>query len=89
MTYQTAEIKNDTTLTPNYFLYGFIGGVFAPDSVDTIYNPKKRLRHVQELVKYFWGRWMKEWLPELNKRHKWFKKENDLKVGNVILVLFK
>ena len=70
VTYQTAEIKNDTTLTPNYFLYGFIGGVFAPDSVDTIYNPKKRLRHVQELVKYFWGRWMKEWLPELNKRHK-------------------
>ena len=30
---------------------------------------------------------MKEWLPGLNKRHKWFKKEKDFKVGDVVLVL--
>ena len=30
---------------------------------------------------------MKEWLPGLNKRQKWFKKEKDFKVGDVVLVL--
>ena len=30
---------------------------------------------------------MKEWPPGLNKRHKWFKKEKDFKVEDVVLVL--
>ena len=30
---------------------------------------------------------MKEWLPGLNKRYKWFKKEKDFKVGDVVLIL--
>ena len=38
-------------------------------------------------MKHFWGWWMNEWLPGLNKRHKWFKKEKDFKVGDVALVL--
>ena len=61
LTYKTADIKDDIPLTPNHFLYGLAGGQFAPDSVDTeCYNLKKRWRRVQELVKHFWGRWMKE-----------------------------
>ena len=30
---------------------------------------------------------MKEWLPVLSKRYKWFKKEMDLKVRGIVLVL--
>ena len=69
-------------------MYGFAGGECAPDSVDAeCYNPKKRWRRVQELVKHFWGQWMKEWLPALNKIHKWFKKEKYFRVGDVVLVI--
>ena len=32
---------------------------------------------------------VREWLPGLNKRHKWFKKEKYFKVGEVVLVLSK
>ena len=88
LTYQTADIEDDIPLTPNHFLYGLAGGEFAPDSVYAeCYNLKKRWRCVQELVNHFWGQWMKEWLPGLNKRYKWFKKEKDFKVGDVVLIL--
>ena len=30
---------------------------------------------------------MKEWLPQLNKRHKWLKIQKDFKIGDVVLVL--
>ena len=88
LTYQTADIKDDIPLTSNHFLYSLAGGEFAPDSVDAeCYNLKKRWRRVQEPVKHFWRRWMKEWLDGLNKRHKFFKKRKDFKVGDVVLVL--
>ena len=88
LTYQTADVEDDIPLTPNHFLYDLVGGQFALDSVDAeSYNLKKRCRRVQELVKHFWGRLMKEWLPGLNKRLKWFKMEKDFKVGDIVLVL--
>ena len=88
LTYQSSDIKDDVPLTPNHFIFGRVGGEFAPESVDeTVYSPKKRWRRVQELVKHFWGRWIKEWLPTLNARKKWFKDQRDLKVGDVVLIL--
>ena len=88
MTNQTADIKDDISLSLNHFLYGLDGGEFAPDSVDEeCYHLKKQWRRVQELVKHFLGQLIKEWLPGLNKRHKWFKKEKDFRIGDITLVL--
>ena len=51
LTYQSAGIKDDVPLTPNHFLYGQMGGQFAPESVDTMrFNPRNRWRKVQELI---------------------------------------
>ena len=73
LTYQSANPKDETPLTPNHFLIGQIGGKFAPESIDsTDFNPNKRWRRVQELVRHFWHRWLREWLPTLNRRQKWF-----------------
>ena len=61
LTYQTADIKDDILLTPNHFLHNLADGEFTPDSVDAeFYNLKKRWSCAQELVKHFWGWWMKE-----------------------------
>ena len=30
---------------------------------------------------------MKEWLPRLNVRHKWFKARRDFKVGDTVIML--
>ena len=72
LTYQSADIKDDVPSTPNHFLYGQMGGQFAPESVDTMrFNPRKRKRMVQELVSRVWSRWLKEYLLTLNTRSKW------------------
>ena len=88
LTYQSANPEDDVPLTPNHSLFGQIGGQFAPESVDeTTFNPRKRWRRVQELVRHFWHRWIREWLPALNIRKKWQRTERDLKVGDIVLVI--
>ena len=83
LTYQSANPEDDIPLTLNHFLIGQIGGQFAPESVDeTNYSLKKRWRRVQELVRHFWHRWLREWIPSLTNRRKWLKEERDLQSGN-------
>ena len=61
LTYQSASPDDDVSLTLNHFLIGQIGGQFAQPSVDeTNSSPKKRWRRVQELVRHFWHRWLRE-----------------------------
>ena len=88
LTYQTANPSDTTPLTPNHFLMGQVGGQFAPESVDIEgFNPRKRWRQVQELVRQFWKRWLTEWVPTLNARRKWLRERRDLEVGDVALVV--
>ena len=64
--YQSANPEDDVPLTPNHFLIGQVVGRFAPESVDeTSYSLKKR--RAQELVRHFWHRWLKEWIPRFNR----------------------
>ena len=84
LTYQSANPKDKTPLTPNHFLIG----QFAPESVDsTDFNPNKRWRRVQELVRHFWYRWLREWLPTLNRRQKWFYTQEEIKEDDIVLVV--
>lgn len=88
LTYQSSNASDDQPLTPNHFLHGQIGGQFAPETVDTTaYNLKKRWRRVQELVRHFWRRWLREWLPGLSPRGKWKQPHEDLKQGDIVLVV--
>jgi len=88
LTYQSADPRDDIPLTSNHFLYGQMGGQFAPESVDTTrFDPRKRWRKVQELICQVWSRWLKEYLPMLNTRPKWTEVVKDLADGDVALVL--
>ena len=88
LTYQSANPHDNTPLTPNHFLHGQVGGLFAAESVDTTsFNLRKRWRRVQELMRHFWRRWLQEWLPNLNARKKWFTPERDVQVGDVVLLV--
>ena len=40
---------------------------------------------MQELVRHFWHRWLREWIPSLSPRQKWFKMKKDIKPGNIVL----
>ena len=88
LTYQSANPSDCPPLTPNHFMFGQVGGQFAPESVDEVpYNPVKRWRRIQELVSHFWKRWLREWLPGLNRRSKWNHETRDITVGDIVLVI--
>ncbi|XP_074645828.1 uncharacterized protein LOC141902087 [Tubulanus polymorphus] len=88
LTYQSASPDDDVPLTPNHFLFSQMEGQFATDTVDEKdFSPRRRWRHVQELMKHFWQRWMREWLPQLNSRKKWTDTKRDFKVGDVVLAI--
>ena len=87
LTYQSTNPSDLTPLTPNHFLHGQLGGKFAPETVDEVaFNLRKRWRRVQELVRHFWHRWLREWIPSLRGRKKWHSDKADLKVGDVVIV---
>ena len=88
LTYQSADPTDDAPLTPNHFLIGQLGGAYAPDVIDKTHNDHtKRWRRVQELIRHYWARWLKEWVPALNARVKWRTERNNLKTNDVVLVL--
>lgn len=75
-------------LTPNHFLIGQTRGEVAPESVDyTSFNPKRRWRRVQELIRQTWKRWMHEYLTSLGSRSKWFRKRDNVKKEDMVLVI--
>ena len=71
--------------TPNHFLAGRVEE-FAVHSASA-HSHKQRWRRIQDLVSHFWSRWMKEWVPGLNRRAKWTSSERNLAVGDVVLVV--
>lgn len=86
LTYVGSE-QEEFILTPNHFLHGSLGGMLAPDVLDGTPTFQKRWRMVQELLKEIWSRWLREWVAELNKRKKWHSEEENLKVGDVVLII--
>ena len=47
---------------------------------------RRRWRFVQHLANQFWKKWMKMYLPELQRRQKWLKEHKNLKVGDLVLL---
>ena len=83
--------SNDLTpLTPYHFLIG--RSVIATplevcaDDEDRV-HPVKRWRVVQRLVRDIWRRWLRELVPMLNVRQKWWKAGRDLKIGEVVMYM--
>lgn len=73
LTYQTSNANDDSVVTPNQFLHGQVGGDFAPEEeISSAGDIRKQWRRVQELVRHFLKRWLKEYLPMIGQRNKWY-----------------
>ena len=75
-------------LTPNHLLLLRAGPAVPPGifSKQDCYN-KRRWRQVQYLADVFWRRWVREYLPSLQERQKWNKKQRNFAVDDIVLVL--
>ena len=75
-----------TPLTPNHLLLLRSGPSLPPGKFDQLDRYRRRWKHVQHLADQFWRKWLRLYLPELQRRSKWFQVTNDLAVGEVLIV---
>ncbi|KAM8719334.1 hypothetical protein ACLKA7_011963 [Drosophila subpalustris] len=47
---------------------------------------RKQYRIAQQLKDNFWRRWIREYLPTLTRRTKWFTPAKPIKTGDVVLI---
>ncbi|XP_068674575.1 uncharacterized protein [Montipora foliosa] len=74
-------------LTPNHLLLQRRNlvvppGVFTKEELYT----RKQWRYVQFLADCFWSRWLREYVPTLQHRHKWLLKKRNL-VNDLVLIV--
>ena len=86
LTYLGSDPKNPQPITPAHLAFGRALRT-VPDIPGAKHvNITRRYRHLQTLLKHFWGRWVKEYLPSLLRRPKWNIELTVPKVGDVCLI---
>jgi hypothetical protein len=75
-------------LTPNHLLLTQSNQPLPPGvfSKADIYS-KRRWRQVQYLVDIFWKRWIREYIPSLQRRQKWLQPKRNVTVGDIVLLV--
>ncbi|XP_012276869.1 uncharacterized protein LOC105697791 [Orussus abietinus] len=74
-------------LTPGHFLIGdSLTSIPESDFRSTASNRLSNWQHIQKVKQDFWTRWHKEYLNELNVRHKWTRGEHNIKEGSIVLI---
>ena len=88
LTYTSSDSRDDSPLTPNHFIVRQLGGPLAPELPNEEARcPRRRWRHVQKVVSQTWRRFLREMLPNLNRRSKWTDVQPDIKEGDIVLVV--
>ena len=78
--------RDDKPLTPNHILMLRSGSSLPPGEFTERDQYRRRWKQVQYLADVFWHRWLKEYLPNLQERHKWLKVRRNFKIGDLVLV---
>lgn len=83
------QMDDDNTqpLTPGHFLITE-APIIVPDHnlKDVKISNLTRWQYTRKLVNDFWSRWQNEYLTRLQQRPKWLKREDEFKVGDIVLI---
>ncbi|XP_062710849.1 uncharacterized protein LOC134288933 [Aedes albopictus] len=89
LTYVPLDDAEQEALTPNHFLLYCSSGIVQPRTplVDkgTVLRDSWKLAGF--LADEFWKRWVREYLPTLTKRTKWFEPVKPLEPGDLVIVV--
>ena len=85
----SSDDPNDfEVLTPSHFLQQRKGLAVPPGVFDDIeILSRKKWRRGQTLANQFWVRWIREYLPLLQNRKKWFLPKRNIQVNDLVLVV--
>ncbi|XP_055523114.1 uncharacterized protein LOC129717278 [Wyeomyia smithii] len=89
LTFIPLESADQEALTPNHFLLGSSSGVklLPMTPVDNRSTLRSNWKLAQCICDEFWRRWVKEYLPVITRRCKWFEESENLAVGDLVLVV--
>lgn len=73
-------------LTPAHFLTGRELLTAPTEEVNTPGTMTQRWQYAQKLNKHIWQAWSKHYLLNLQQRYKWKHTENNLELGNIVLI---
>ncbi|XP_053699180.1 uncharacterized protein LOC128746160 [Sabethes cyaneus] len=90
LTYLPQDSAETEALTPNHFLRGTVtcadtnteGGL--TELAEVLRNDYQRSQYLADKM---WARWIKEYLPTINNRSKWFDDQKPLKEGDLVFVV--
>jgi transposase InsO family protein len=80
------DLNDLSPVTPNHLLMIKKHVALPPGVFQESDMYRKRWRAVQFIVDQFWKQWLKQYIPELQCRSKWLKKEKNFKVGDLVLI---
>ena len=78
------DVNDFEALTPNHFLLGRPS--LNQPIVDDASGLRSKWKQVQEAIKLFWSRWVKEYMPSLQTRGKWTKEMRNMQPGDLVTV---
>ncbi|XP_062538476.1 uncharacterized protein LOC134206766 [Armigeres subalbatus] len=88
LTYIPLDCAGQEALTPNHFLLGSSSGVKQPPADPT--KATECLRNNWNLIRHaldgFWTRWLREYLPTITRRTKWFRDTKPIEVGDLVFI---
>ncbi|XP_062542363.1 uncharacterized protein LOC134210331 [Armigeres subalbatus] len=89
LTYIPLESSDQEALTPNHFLLGSSNGVkqLSAEPVDFRSTLRSGWKLAQHLADGIWRRWIKEYLPVISRRSKWFEEVRGLVEGDLVFVV--
>ncbi|XP_038120345.1 uncharacterized protein LOC119770113 [Culex quinquefasciatus] len=89
LTFVPLESADSESLTPNHFLMLSSSGVqqAVKDPVGVCAAIKNSWNSIQHTLDEFWSRWVKEYLPTIARRTKWFEEVRPIKEGDLVLVV--
>lgn len=87
LTYVPLDSIDDEVLTPNHFLVGSSSGHKPAGDFGDSDLLRNNWRTAQVMADKFWNAFVLEYLPTIMKRSKWTKKENPIRVDDVVLIV--
>ncbi|XP_055526976.1 uncharacterized protein LOC129719610 [Wyeomyia smithii] len=89
LTYIPLEHTEQEALTPNHFLLYGTKGINQPlrDQIESTGTLRDSWKLAQHLVNTFWSRWIREYLPTLTRRTKWFQPIKPIKPGDLVMIV--
>ena len=83
----SADLADLEALTPNHFLLGAPSSSL-PSHFNADFDHRKRYARAQAYSEAIWNRWLKEYVPSLNRRTKWSSdSKQDLKTGDLVWIV--